>query len=332
MMLTPAYRLVIGDRKVDTTDEPRASTLERLVVQLDLDAPADSVDFRFGNVDGLKPEPDDDATVDLGYAEQPSLTLVFTGGVASVEPGLISTSVLAISPAQKLLEHRVDETFLNMTAGDIARKLAEDAGLTVTRADPGTTFPAYVVDGRRPVYTHLRDLADLCGFVVLVNENGELVFRPIDQPAAIHVFEFAKHIVELEVQRGDPEAASVDVRGESPGTSRGEESWAWLTKDSSGARGTAGSGAPVKLVERPVLRTADATQRAADAAFASLTSRATRGRLRTFGRPEIRLGDSIRVKGVPDDRLNGDFHVRAVRHSIDKRTGFRTEVEFLGIG
>jgi len=330
-MLTPAYRLVIGDKKVDTTDEPRASTIERIEVDLDLDAPADVVRLRFGNNDGLKPEEDDEATIELGYTEDDDLTLVLTGGVVSVEPGLTVTHVMAISRCQKLLGLRHDETFQNKTAGDIVRALADEAGVTVARADAGLTFPAYVIDGRRQVYAHMRDLADICGFVVFANQDGDLVFRPIDQPAAIHVFEFAKHLVELEIERGDPHVVSVDVRGESPGTGKGEESWAWLTKDSSGSRGTAGNGAPTLLLERPVLRTPEATQQAADAAFAQLSSQATRGRLRTFGRPQIRLGDSIRIKDVPDARLNGDFRVRAVRHSIDKKNGFRTEVEFLGV-
>ena len=330
-MLTPAYRLVIGDREVDTTDEPRASTVERLEVDLDLDTPADSLRLRLGSVDGLKPVEDDAATVELGYADESSLTLVLTGGIVSVEPGLTLTHVMALSPAQKLLALSHEETFQDMSAGEIVRKLAEEAGLGVARADAGTTFPAYVIDGRRSLYAHMRDLADLSGFLLLVDERGDVVFRPLSQPATTHVFEFAKHIVELEIERGDPESASVDVRGESPGTSRGEDSWAWLTKDSTGSRGTAGNGSPTRLLERPVLRTAESTQRAADAAFASLSSRATRGRLRTFGRPQIRLGDTIRIKDVPDDRLDGDFRVHAVRHSIDKKTGFRTNVEFLGI-
>jgi phage protein D len=328
-MLTPAYRLVIGDKKVDTTDEPRASTVERIEVDLDLDAPADVVRLRFGNNDGLKPEEDDEATIELGYTEDDDLTLVLTGGVVTGEPGITVTN--GMSHCQKLLDLRHEETFQNKTAGDIVRTLADEAGVTVARAEAGLTFPAYVIDGRRSVYAHMREIADICGFVVFANEDGDLVFRPIDQPASIHVFEFAKHLVELEVERGDATAVSVDVRGESPGTSRGEESWAWLTKDSSGSRGTAGSGAPTLLLEKSVLRTPAATQAAADAAFAQLTSQATRGRLRTFGRPQIRLGDSIRIKDVPDARLNGDFRVRAVRHSIDKKNGFRTEVDFLGV-
>ena len=222
-MLTPAYRLVIGDREVDTTDEPRASTVERLEVDLDLDTPADSLRLRLGSVDGLKPVEDDAATVELGYADESSLTLVLTGGIVSVEPGLTLTHVMALSPAQKLLALSHEETFQDMSAGEIVRKLAEEAGLGVARADAGTTFPAYVIDGRRSLYAHMRDLADLSGFLLLVDERGDVVFRPLSQPATTHVFEFAKHIVELEIERGDPESASVDVRGESPGTSRGED-------------------------------------------------------------------------------------------------------------
>jgi phage protein D len=143
------------------------------------------------------------------------------------------------------------------------------------------------------------------------------------------VFEHAKHIIELEVGRTVTEAA-VDVRGESPGTSRGEHSWAWLTKETTPANATAGTGTPVRLIERPVLRTREAAQQAADAAHTTATVSSTRGVLRTFGRPQVAVGDAIRVKDVPDERLNGDFRVRAVRHRLDKTHGFSTRIEFRG--
>ncbi len=330
MLLTPAYAIVLGDRKVDTTTEPRASTVERLVVELDVDAPADALTLRLGNADGLRPAPGDDVTVSLGYADEDVLTSVFTGRVASAEPGLTVTHVMAISLASDLLDARVDSTFLDMTAGDIVRQLVEDAGLRVADAVAGPKLPAYVVDGRRSVYTHVKDLAVLCGHLLCTDASGDVIFRPFGQSAPTHVFEYAKHLIEIEVRRDTP-AAAVDVRGQSPGASQGDDSWAWMTKDTAAFKGTAGTGPPTLLLERPALRTAETTQAAADAAFAEASAQRTRGRLRTFGRPQIRLGDTIRVKDVPDTRMNGDFRVRAVRHTIDKRAGFRTEVEFLGI-
>ena len=332
MILTPAYKLVIGDRKVDTTDEPRASTVDLLQVDLDIEAPADSLTLRLGNVGGLSPKRKDDATVELGYVEDSSLTLVFPGEVACVEPNLQSTRIIALSPAQKLLEAYREETFEFKTAGDIVKKIAEDAGIIVAQTEPGALLPAYVVDGKRSGYAHLRDLADLTGYDLFFNPSGELVYRRTIFTTTLHVFEFAKQIIELEVRQSEPAAASVEAWGESVGTSQGEESWAWLVKDFSSSKGTAGTGAVKLLLERPALRTGQLAQLAAEGALANFQANGIRGRLLTFGRPQVKSGDSLRIKDAPDTRVNGDFRVRAVHHRITKKKGFTTEIEFRGTG
>src|SRR5258707_5076590 len=68
-MLKPAYKLTIGGKVVDTTDEPKASTVVDLAVYLDLDTPADAVQLTLGSVGFLKPKQDDDATIELCYAD-----------------------------------------------------------------------------------------------------------------------------------------------------------------------------------------------------------------------------------------------------------------------
>lgn len=332
MLLAPAYQIVIASRKVDTTDEPLASTVEELRVDLDMETPADTATLRLGNVGGLKPEQDDEAAIKLGYLNGDDLTLVFTGRVLAVDTALDRVRVVAHSPAQKLLDRTIEKTFENKSGGDIVRALAAETDITVAQADSGPVFPAFVADGARSLYHHIRYLAELCGpgFVVYTNPAGELVFRQIRGGGRIHVFEYSKHIVSVQVRRGNAGAQSVTVMGESPGTSRGSESWAWLTKDFSRSKGTAGSGSPVRLLEYPAARTRELAQGAADQAFRNIQRNAVRGTVVTFGRPEVQLGDGIRIKDAPDDRVNGDFEVLAVRHRITKVEGFTTEVEFRG--
>ena len=82
------------------------------------------------------------------------------------------------------------------------------------------------------------------------------------------------------------------------------------------------------LLEKPALRTARAAQTAALAAHTATLRRRLRGQLLTFGRPEVQLGDSIRLRGLPDDELNTFFQVRSVTHRLSKRGGFTTAVGF----
>ncbi len=333
-MLKPAYKLTIGAKVVDTTAKPQASTVVKLIVTLDLDTPADSLLLTFGNVGSFKPKRDDRVIVELGYADDGNLTKVFTGTIASVDSTLTTTRVTAYSGASSLLRTFAAQTFENKSAGAIVRDLAGRAKVDVATAADGIQFPAYVIEERRSVQQQMQDLAELSGFDVYFNPDGKLVFQKFTTGQTVHVFEFAKHILDLEVLQSPAAASQVLAFGESPGPGRGDESWAWLTKDFSGLKGTAGSpasGSPALLLERPALRSKEAASAAANAAFATIQHNGTRGRLNSVGRPEVRLGDAIRVSGVPNDSLNKVYQVRGVTHTITKLDGFTTAVDFRGI-
>ena len=330
MLLNPAYKLTIGRKVVNTTDEPKASTIVDLTVALDLDTPADSFTLVLGNVGRFRPAREDEAKIELGYADNGGLTQVMTGKVATVEPNLTTTRVMGYSGTDALLRTFVEQTYERKTAGAIVRDLAGRAGLEVATAEDGITFPVYVVDGRRSAYLHMQDLAELCGCDLYIKADGKLVFEKFVSGKAVHVFESAKHIVAFEVLRTPPRAGRVEAWGESPTGSQGDDAAAWLTRDFGASRGTAGSGA-LRLLERPALRTREAARIAATAALTNLQRRTLRGRVVTIGRPEIKLGDALRLSGLADDALNTNFQVRSVTHRISKLGGFTTTVGFRAI-
>ncbi len=329
MLLKPAYKLTIGDKIVDTTDEPQASTVVALVVDLDLAAPADSFTLTLGQVGGFQPQRDDDAKIELGFEDE--LTQVMLGKVVTADNGLTTRRVIGHGAARLLLAASATETFLSLTAGQIVERLAELAAVPVDRAEPGITFPAYVIDGRRNLYRHLHDLADLCGFDLYVNSDGKLVFAPFRSGNAIHIFEFGKQIIELQMEQRPPLAGQVQVFGESAGGGQGDNAWAWLTKDFSGLKGTGGEAQPILLLEQTVARTGEAAQAIAEAAFTRLERQRLRGTLFSTGQPKVKLGDAIELRGLPDATVNGTFQVRRVRHRIDKTRGFTTRIGFRSI-
>jgi phage protein D len=330
MLLHPAYKLTIGDKIVDTTDEPQASTAVSLTVALDMDTPADSFTLILGQVGGFQPQRDDEAKIALGFSDD-ELTQVIVGKVITTQSGLTGRRIIGHSPAQKLLDSFTNQTFEVKTAGQIVSDLANQAGLGVARAEDGITFPAYVIDGRFSFYHNMRILADLCSFDLYINADGELVFARFQRGNAIHIFDYAKQIIELEMLRTPPAASEVLAWGESPGSGQGEESWAWLTKDFDGRKGSAGSGSPVQLLERPALRTAEAAQAAAEAAHIYHTRQTLRGVLLSTGQPKVKLGDAIQLRNLPDTGSNGTYQVRAVTHHLDKTGGFTTRIGFRGI-
>lgn len=330
-MLTPAYKLTIGRKVVDTTDEPKASTVIDLAVVLDMDTPADEFRLVLGNVGRFRPVREDEAKIELGYSDNGGFTQVMAGTVVRVEPNLTTIRVFGHSAAEKLLRTFVEQTYENKTAGAIVRDLAEKAEVDVQTAEDGINFPAYVIDGRRSVDHHMQDLAGLCGFDLYINADGELVFEKFIGGKTVHVFEFAKHIIELEAEKSNRRAGRVETFGESRAGQNGDESWAWLTKDFSGEKGQAGSGDPLFLLEKPALRTRDGARTAAQATMTPIQRRTLRGRLLSLGRPEVKLGDAIRLSGMADEAMNANFQVRSITHRITKLGGFTTTVWFRSI-
>ncbi len=331
-LLRPAYALTIGRQRVDTTTEPRASTIVSLTVALDLDVPADTATLELGRIGELDPALDDTAAIELGYVDDPALTTVLSGTVGLVDPGLVTSTVVIYSGAAALLRSVANETFENKSAGDIVRDLAGRAGVGTGTVETGSRFPAYVVDGRRGAFEHVLDLAQLCGLDAYVDSDGDIVMERFTGGHAVHVLEHAKHILELDLRRTPAAVSAVEAWGESPSTSRGTNAWAWLTKDFDSLHGSAGSGTPLLVLERAALRSADAARVAAEGALATAQRRAVRGRVLTIGRPQIKLGDAIRLRGVPDAAANASFQVRSVTHRIRKRQGFTTEIGFRAAG
>jgi phage protein D len=331
-MLTPGYKLTIGKTTVDSTTQPRAGTAVDLVVRLDMEISADSFTIVLGDVGGhLKAAMGEKVTVALGYADGGGLIQVIAGSVVSLEPSLNTTRVVGYTAAETLLRSYLDATYENNTAGAIVRDLAGKARVTVANAEDGIQFPVYVIDGRRSFCNHIRSLADFCGFDSYFNSQGELVFAKFAKPNAVHLFEHAKDILELQVTHSLPLAGTVQTWGESPTDNKGPGASAWLTKNFARSRGTSGSGKPILLLERPALRTRDAAQTAAAADAIRIRRATLRGRLVSVGRPEVKLGDAVELRALPDAALNKTFQVRAVTHRISKRGGFTTEVNFWAI-
>jgi phage protein D len=330
-LLTPAYRLSFGAHSVDTTSEPKASATIDLVVMMDMDDWPDSASITLGQVGGLDAALEDKATVDLGYADNGGVSRIFTGLVNAVRTGLLERRVTLASSARALARLRLDQTYEGQTAGAIVRDLASRAKVPLGTVDDGITFPSYVVDFRRTALAHIRELAALSGTDAYVDSDGRLVFQAFTTGQAIHDVGYAKQILSLDVDRGDEADATVQAFGESPVGSSGPDSWGWLTKDFSRSKGKAGSGARPVVVERPALRTAAAAATAASARLRAIQRRAVRGAVLMPGRPEVKLGDAIKLQDVPTASLNNSYQVRRVVHRITKDGGFTTLVGFTAI-
>lgn len=190
--MKPAYRLTFPDRDTVISKPDDRLLLTHLTVALDMDVPADSATFIIDptlDLDlGLTLE------VHLGYGDV--LVQVFAGSIVRVEPGLQQQRVIAHSPAQALLDYRVNQTYEDCTAGEIVRELAYQSGVPVAVVEDGAFFDTYYVDDRRSTYAHMQTLAGDAD--IYLNAAGALVCKRYTLGEQTHTLTYGQDILTLD--------------------------------------------------------------------------------------------------------------------------------------
>ena len=185
--------------------------------------------------------------------------------------------------------------------------------------EDGIDLPLYVADARRSHHAHCLRLARWCGFDLTEDAEGALSFGPFTRTAADHTFRFGADVLAAALERTALEPGTTVVP-ESPASSQGDETAAWLAKTPH----TGGDGPLV--VSTSALRTKEAADKAAQAAVARADRAATSGRIELSGAPQVALGDAVALEGMPDAALDRTYQVLGLRHALDRRRGFRTQL------
>jgi phage protein D len=313
--MIPDYSINVGDLSIDTS---KPEEVQEISVKLSLDTPADSCYLGLGlssKLSDLKLL--DPLSVNLGYD---SKTTVFTGAVDSLHCEFRSFKVQGLSPMLKLLKKRVTQTYLNQNAGDIVKDICNKAEVATGKVDDGISLPSLFVSRDVQAYEYVRSLAERSGFDVYINADGELVFKEFN-PETVHELEYANQIIHVDTSQYHPPEA-VKVYGESPASSMGSDTSHWLTKDK--MEGSAGDGDALIVYDAAIR-----DQATADSIAKARLARARHTHwvsILALGTPEVKLGDSVSLKGFDQDMLKGEFKVQSVHHHLSKRRGFTTRL------
>ena len=337
--LRPTFTLTIGSLS-SSTDNPVAGP-GALVVERDMDVPADALRLHLRERAGIAVG--DAVTLGLGHDGEEET--VFTGAVEAVRPAISGVEVRALGKTHDLLNLRTSATYVNQSAGSIARDLIGQAGLYAGTIDDGPVLPRYVVDRALSGYRHLKELADRLGYELYADRDGNLMFHALGPAANLDAlggalgaavggllgaggesYAFGQQL--LSAATGFRRAAwgTVEVGGESPISRQGDTTEHWLTTDDTDYMGSAGDGDPVLLVRDPVARTKDLADRFAAGMLAVASRTAREASITVLGRPQVDLGHTIEVADVPDETVNGSGYVRAIRHRFGDEMGFVTEM------
>jgi phage protein D len=268
-------------------------------------------DYSFGR--------DDQAKVHLGYDEK--LVPVFSGLVDNVEYGIATVKMTALGLAVDLLRLRLYRVYSNQTAGDIVSDLAQEVGLKVKEASEGISFPMYVVDYAANAYEHILKLAERCNFDAYITDDEKLVFKEWNGGKK-HSLEYGKDIIGIEELDFSPVYVGTRIYGESPSSVKGSDTYHWLTKQE--IKGEAGSGAALSIHD-PAIKDKETAETVAKARLNKLKYTLV-AVVETVGKPEIMLGDTVAVEGMPTAALTGELDVRGVEHYLSKVKGFTTRI------
>jgi phage protein D len=328
MRFKPIYRIVIGSSEIDVTKDVSASAVVRVDVERAIEMLVDTCELRLAPLGGARPALDDSLTIELGFDDK--LTRVFTGTVAQVIPEITAVRVTGLGATRALTAKRLGKAYTGQAAGAIVRDLASQANVKTGTIEDGISFPAYAADGNISLARNISRLAERCGFDAYMLPTGELEFRRFTG-AVVHVFTFAQDILDISLTTRPERASDVVVFGDSPAGDQGDDAVSWLTKGFKKGQATGGRGSESLLVLDPAIRTTIGANTRAEGVLRRSRQLAKVGRLRALGRPEIALGDGLRIEQAPDDRMNDTFQARAIRHRLSRRLGLVTDIDFWGM-
>ncbi len=328
-MEKPGYKVQIGKTIIDSSNYPVSSPVVSIKVEAGIFSGADSFEIILSKINIPKFARGDKVNIELEYNGK--FSKVIEGTVDKIKSDISILSITGFNDIFKLLTLRINQTYEQQSAGGIVSDLAKQVGISLERVEDGINFPIYVIDSSKNAYEHIKNLAEKCGFDIYLDAQNRLFFHEFIKTSVDHTFSYGRDILEFEVSQKEAFYDQVEVWGESPVSKEGKESYAWLIKDFADLKGKAGSGVRVLTIQDASLKTSATTATVANNILRSIRKRCISGVIKIPGRADVSLGNTLEIRGVPDDSLNGIFQIKHITHFLDKQSGFLTTICFNGL-
>ena len=311
-MLSVRYSIEIG---ADTWSAPEHSRLLALRCHSDFRTPVNECALTMTYPVGISAALGDPVTVKLGHGDD--LETVFTGIIGSIERQMDRLVIRAVSEAVKLLPARLNLFFEKTAAGDILSDICGQLDVPTGKVESGLDLSYYALGSNQSAAEHARYLAELCGYDLFSDENGELCFAPVEGDE--HPFQFKVNILALSVDDPAPSVNGVEVFGDSTASKQGTDAAYWLSKKA--VKTKAGEDDGLQQVFVGAARTEEHTKKIAEALLKKRAGKKG-GTLKTLGNSAIRLGDTAKITKMPLDDQNGSYRVVGITHHITADKGF----------
>jgi phage protein D/phage baseplate assembly protein gpV len=276
----------------------------------------------------------------LASAHEGTLQPVFKGQVTALEPEFSSggayVALRGYDNSHAMHRTKRTQTYQNVTAGDVAEKVASRSGLTLGTIDPSGAPHDFIQQSNESDWEFLWRLAGAIDFEVVVLDK-ELHFReaggmadaePITLAWGAQLVSFRPRVT------GVQQMHEVLVRGWDPSTKQVIEATATADSPSStigierdGVVESLGGGT-MTVADRPVMTQAEAEALAGSVA-AHLGNAFVEADGSSHGDPRIRAGSKVKVEKV-GERFSGTYSLSAVTHIFRGAKGYETHFSITG--
>ncbi|TQM84973.1 uncharacterized protein involved in type VI secretion and phage assembly [Saccharothrix saharensis] len=283
-------------------------------------------------------------TVSVVAVESKAQEQLFGGEVTALEKDSDSTGsftvIRAMSMAHRLFRGRRVEAFCNLTAAEVVRKVARNAGLTVGRVQVSSVTYAQISQAGTSDWDFLQRLAQEHGVSVQVDDTGKLeLLKP--EPAA--GAPGAGTPSPLVLRHGDLLSLRASLTSSDRVDNVEVRAWDVVTKKALVAVEPAVRSTTVVPELKPPVAGKPATMLVADTPYAtraetdvvaqSLAAAVSAGYAEVEavvkGHPKLRAGVPISVTNA-GKAFNGVYTATSVRHVLDPHEGYRSTVTVSG--
>ncbi len=327
----PNFRLLLNGSELS---DDMLSAVDGVILEDELNLPAmftikfNIIDFLSGEWRGI-----DLKTFKVGDVVKMSMGIdsaleMITGEITSLDFTFADYSFMEIRGYDRLHRLRfgtMSRSFKDMKDSDIASSIASGIGLSPKVEDTGTLHP-YVFQNNQTNYEFLLERAKRIGYEMLVDDKSFIFRKSQEDKTPRLTLEYGIELQSFSAQiKTLTKGSKVQVRG-------------WNVKDkeeiafaaSKGSEKTKMSGkesgyeisekafiaSEVSFVDDMVIDSKDA-ENIAKAQYNVMLKEFLTGEGVCDGKPEIRAGETIEIKGL-GDKLSGVYYVISTAHSINE--------------
>jgi hypothetical protein len=339
-----AYRITIGSQSLSNKATDNERLLLSATIRLAMDGHGNSCELLLGDAENIAPKLLDNVTVELDAGT--GMKKIFTGTVDTVRINATEQRITAFDNLNQLGRLHTEASYENVNADFVVKDLLKQADISAGTINKGVKLSALVISKNTTALSQLLQLASWCGSDLYSDGEGKAHFTLVKETGKECSFQYGINVQRLELQATPPAYDSVEIMGEGAASSQGAEKFYWLVKDLAGvsgkaaidAKGVVKTGQLGKKPRRLILgavRSGETANQVAENTMQALAGRWLRGKMVVTGAPQIQLADSVKISDLPDKHsatslLQGGhtLRVRGICHTLDRKRGFMTEVEF----